>query len=395
MQKTAERLWTRDFILIWLAQFIMSLVFYATMPVFPLLLEDKFGLTGLAMGAVAASYTLSAIMTRPPAGYCLDRFGRKALYVPTYGIFALIYLLYPLAADAADIALVRFLHGAVWGVVMGASNTTAVDLLPPARRGEGIGYFGLAMIFSVAAGPGLGLYVVSTFGFDVLFNGAACLTLAGFVFVLLLRFPVIPRSARLLSVSSVIEKTSLPASLAVLLFCIPYGAINNFSSLFARGVPGASAGTFFLLLALGTGITRLFSGRVFDRVGPGRITRFAYAILLAGCLLMVAAGLSPDWGAFCYSAAGLFIGLGYGIAVPVIQAMINALVPAERRGAANSTMMTAFDLGICLGLLTTSSMYSVTGLSGTYTALSGCVCLSAVVFFCAAMPRYTAIITAR
>ena len=49
--------------------------------------------------------------------------------------------------------------------------------------------------------------------------------------------------------------------------------------------------------------------------------RYAYAILLAGCALMIASGLLP-WGAYCFSAGGLCIGMGFGIAVPVIQAMI-------------------------------------------------------------------------
>lgn len=387
MNKAASRLWTRDFMLIWTAHFLLSLAFHATMPVFPVLLQDRFGLGGIAMGVAAASYTLSAILLRPPAGYLLDRFGRRSVYLPSYCFFALVFLLYPLASDAASITGVRFLHGAVWGVVMGAANTTAVDLLPAQRRGEGIGYFGLAMICSMAAGPGMGLYCVEIFGFDALFQGASALTLAGFAVILALRFPDIPRDNRLFSFTALFEKTSLPASLAVLIFCVPFGAVNNYSGLFSRSIPGASAGAFFLFLAIGTGITRLFSGKIFDRGGPSLIMRSAYAILLAGCALMVASGLLP-WGAACFSAGGLMIGMGFGIAVPVVQAMINALVSPQRRGAANSTMMTAFDLGICLGLLTTSHLYAEVGFSVTYIVLSGCIVFSALVFFLIAMPRY-------
>lgn len=387
MERAAERLWTRDFMLIWGAHFLLSLAFHATMPVFPVLLQDRFGLEGIAMGAAAASYTLSAILLRPPAGYLLDRFGRRSVYLPSYCLFALVFLLYPLASDAVAVTGTRFLHGAVWGVVMGAANTAAVDLLPARRRGEGIGYFGLAMICSMAAGPGIGLYCVETFGFDVLFQGAFLLTLAGFAVVLPLRFPDIPRSDRPFALTALFEKTSLPASLAVLIFCVPFGAVNNYSGLFSRSIPGASAGVFFLCLAIGTGITRLFSGQLFDRGGPSRIMRSAYAILLAGCALMVASGLLP-WGAVSFSAGGLCIGMGFGIAVPVIQAMVNALVFPQRRGAANSTMMTAFDLGICLGLLTTSHLYATVGVSGTYGVLCGCIVFSTLVFFLFALPRY-------
>ena len=389
MDGTAERLWTRDFSLIWIAHFLMSLAFHATMPVFPMLLQDRFGLAGIMLGVAAASYTLSAIMLRPPSGYWLDRFGRRNVYLPAYGLFALVYLLYPLVGGTGSIILVRFFHGAVWGAVMGSANTAAVDLLPAKRRGEGIGYFGLSMICSMAAGPGIGLYIVEQFGFDVLFKGSCVLTLVGFAIACTLRFPVIPRSTRGFSLAALFERTSLPASLAVVLFCIPFGAVNNYSALFSRSIPGASSGVFFLFLALGTGVTRLFSGQIFDRGGPALIMRYAYGLLLFGCGLMIASGLSPAWGAACFSAAGLCIGMGFGIAVPVIQAMINALVPPQRRGAANSTMMTAFDLGICCGLLATSHIYAQAGLAVTYTVLFGFICLSAVVFTVLVLPRYS------
>ena len=388
MDGTADRLWTRDFTLIWIAHFLMSLAFHATMPVFPMLLQDRFGLAGIMLGVAAASYTLSAILLRPPSGYWLDRFGRRNVYLPAYGCFALIYLLYPLATGTGSIILVRFLHGAVWGAVMGSANTTAVDLLPAKRRGEGIGYFGLSMICSMAAGPGIGLFIVEQYSFDVLFQGACLLTLVGFLLACFLRFPAIPKNSRSFTLAALFERTSLPASLAVVLFCIPFGAVNNYSALFSRSIPGASSGVFFLFLACGTGVTRLFSGQIFDRGGPARIMRYAYALLLVGCSLMIASGLLPVWGATCFSAAGLCIGMGFGIAVPVIQAMINALVPPERRGAANSTMMTAFDLGICCGLMATSHIYAQAGLAVTYMVLSACICLSALVFTVAVLSRY-------
>ena len=384
-----ERLWTRDFILIWAAHFLMSLAFHATMPVFPLLLQDRFGLVGWVLGAGAASYTLSAIIVRPPAGYWLDKFGRKLVYLPAFGVFSLIYLIYPLTDGAVSVILVRFFHGAAWGIVMGAANTAAVDLLPAKRRGEGIGYFGLSMICSMAAGPGVGLYIADLFGFDALFGGASLLTLLGFFAACFLRFPSIPRNLQPFSWGALFERTSLPASLAVLLFCIPFGAINNYSGLFSRSVPGASTGVFFFFLALGTGITRLFSGRIFDRGGPALIMCYGYAFLLVGCGLMVVSGIHSAWGAMCFSVAGLCIGMGFGITVPIIMAMINALVLPQRRGAANSTLMTAFDLGICCGLLVTSPIYAHTGLSVTYLVLSGCICLSALVFVFVVLPRYS------
>lgn len=379
------RLWTRPFIQICMAHFALSFAFYASMPVFPLLLQDRFNLAGVALGVIVAAYTASAIMTRPPTGFLLDRFGRRIVYLPAYGLFALVYFLYSSATGPLSVGLARLLHGALWGVTMGAAATAAVDLLPEERRGEGIGYFGLGMILSMAAGPSVGITVAETYGFDALFSASAVLTLGGFALACTLPFPAIPKRAQRFSLLTLLERTSLPASFAVVIFCIPYGAIMNYTSLFARSIPGAFAGTFFFCLAVGTALTRLFSGRVFDKSGPGAVMHLAYLLLILGCVLNVAA-VSPVF----FYAGGFSLGLGYGIAVPVIQAMVNSLIPPERRGAANATMMTAFDLGICIGLVFLSHFQAGFGWPATYALLAGCMACSWLVFMRLALPAYAA-----
>ena len=383
-------LWQRDFTLIWAAQLILGLAFHSSLPAFPLLFEDRFGLSGLGLGAATLSYALAAVLMRPPAGFLVDRYGRRTIYLPGYLLFTLLYLAYPLADGAVSITLVRFVHGALFGIVMGATNTAAVDLLPPERRGEGIGYFGMAMILGMAAGPALGLLAIKYLGYDWLFRGAALFSLLGFGLALLLRFPDIPKSRLAFAPAALLEKTSLPGGLVALVIALPFGAAVNYSGWFARSVPGASAGTFYLLLALGTALTRLFSGRMFDRNGPAAAMAWGYALLLAGCLALAMSGISSTfaYGPLFFNAGGLLLGLGYGVSMPIIQAMVNALVRPERRGAANATMMTCFDVGICLGLLLASQLHASLGLAATYAALLGCVVFSALIFHLHALPRY-------
>jgi MFS family permease len=62
---------------------------------------------------------------------------------------------------------------------------------------------------------------------------------------------------------------------------------------------------------------------------------------------MVALGLA-DGPVLFYAGAGL-IGFGYGAIQPSVQALVIAEVPAERRGAATATYLTAMDAGIGLG----------------------------------------------
>lgn len=381
----AATIWTRNFILFCLANLLNSTGFYSSMPVFPLLLEDTFGLSGIVLGIVVSTYTVSAILTRPPTGYALDRLGRRPVLYGGAAFFCCMYFFYPHASSTMGIALVRFSHGALWGVAMSAINTAVVDILPASRRGEGIGYFGLTMIFGMALGPAIGTFVQQEYGFTMLFYLAGAITCAGFLCLLLIGFPPIPKRKKPISLNVLFEKTSLPVSLTIFFMTIPYGTIMNFTATFARTIPEAKVPQFFLSLAIGTAIARITAGRIFDISGPARIMNVSF-IFLATALCFLALHATP----LTFPLAGFVYGLGFGISVPICQAMINALVPAQRRGAANATFMTSFDAGIFFGLLVSSTLQAHFGWSGAYLTLAGSVLLSATVFNRIAKKQYMA-----
>lgn len=378
-------IWTQSFLLLCLANLSNSIAFYSSMPVFPLLVSDVFGLGGLALGLVVSTYTISAIITRPPTGFALDRLGRKQVLYAGAALFSCMYFLYPHATSALGIGLIRFCHGALWGVTMSSMNTVVVDLLPASRRGEGIGYFGLTMIIGMALGPAFGTYIQEHYGFTTLFYLAGLITCTGFLTILFVRFPHIEPHKHPFSLTVLFEKTSLPVSATILFMTIPYGTMVNFTSTFARTIPGANVPLYFLALAIGTAISRFAAGRIFDRSGPSHIMKISYVCLFfALCVL----ALHPT--ALSLPLTGFVYGLGFGIAVPVCQAMINALVPPERRGAANATFMTSFDCGIFIGLLITSTLQESFGWSGAYLALSCSILASAAIFILSANRQYAA-----
>jgi MFS family permease len=58
--------------------------------------------------------------------------------------------------------------------------------------------------------------------------------------------------------------------------------------------------------------------------------------------------LRNAWG---FYLAALILGFGNGVVWPTFQAMVNNIVPSNRRGAANSTLFIAMDLGMGLGMM--------------------------------------------
>ena len=90
---------------------------------------------GLVMG-VAAAVDMSMFY---PAGYVMDRFGRKFAYVPSFLLQALGMALIPLTGSFAALLAVTSLIGFGNGLGSGTMLTLGADLAPP--KGEGMGAF--------------------------------------------------------------------------------------------------------------------------------------------------------------------------------------------------------------------------------------------------------------
>ena len=90
---------------------------------------------GLVMG-VAAAVDMSMFY---PAGYVMDRFGRKFAYVPSFLLQALGMALIPLTGSFAALMAVTSLIGFGNGLGSGTMLTLGADLAP--AKGEGMGAF--------------------------------------------------------------------------------------------------------------------------------------------------------------------------------------------------------------------------------------------------------------
>lgn len=83
-----EKIWTRDFFLICLANFFVFLGFQMTLPTIPLFVKELGGGDQL-VGAVVGIFTFSALAIRPYAGHALESKGRGLIYLVGLVIFVL------------------------------------------------------------------------------------------------------------------------------------------------------------------------------------------------------------------------------------------------------------------------------------------------------------------
>lgn len=343
----SDRLWTRDFILLCLGNFLMFIAFYFLIPTLPVYLTEEFQANKSQVGAILASYTLAALLIRPFTGMAVDIYGRKTIFLIFMILFALLFNGYILASGLSLIFVLRFLHGLTWGIATTASNTVVVDIIPPKRRGEGIGVFGLSFTVAMALGPFLGILIQKKLEYTSLFFIAFIIALAGWLMALKIRFPVYhPHPKQAFRFSALFEKTAIPVSAILMIVNITYGGIISFIALYGKEIGISDPGMYFLVYAIAVSLTRFASGRLFNDFGPKKLMLAGMVFMGAGFPLL--ALVQNPYG-FLISA--FIMGLGGGVIMPTCQTMVNNMVTAQRRGAANSTLFTALDLGIGLGMV--------------------------------------------
>jgi MFS family permease len=356
----------------------MGTGFYFLIPTLPVYIVDVLDAGPGKVGYILAVYTLSAMIIRPLTGYSLDAFGRKWIYLLSFFAFSVILGFYTIAYSFIWLIALRFMHGFTWGAATTSSSTIVVDLVPAPRRGEGIGIYGLSFTLAMAIGPVIALAIMGESNYKLMFLSAMLIALAGFLIVLLVKFPVYikPEGSSKISLSKVIEPRALPMALIQLIFGLTYGGLMSFITLYAKEYNVGQAGIFFSVFAVGIAVTRLVSGRIFDRKGPSLLMLTGLLAGAAGFLLLGTTTVFPG-----FILAAILVGVCMGIVMPTLQAMTNNVVEPQRRGAANATFITAFDIGIGGGSMLLGLLAEFTSLKSMYLASAGIMIAALLLFF--------------
>lgn len=346
-----EKLWNRNYVKAWSANFMLYLSFMLLTPLFPLYLSERFGADKADIGIVLAGYTLTTLLIRPFSGYIVDNFPRKTVLLISYGIFALFFGGYILAGSLLAFTIVRTLHGFPFGATTVSNSTVAVDVLPSSRRTEGIGFYGLSNNIATAIGPTIALLIFGWYSnFDLLFALSLLIGCAGWCINSTLRLK--PRATKSqpprLSLDRFILVRGWSESLCMMCFAFSYGVLSTYIAIYGKEELGITGGTglFFMLLAVGLMLSRL-TGNISLR--KGRISHNAsIGMLVSLCGYLVFAAIHNTVG---YYSAALIIGLGNGHMYPAFQNMFINLASNDQRGTANSTQLVSWDIGTGIGVL--------------------------------------------
>lgn len=368
-------LWSKNFLLISAANFLMYMAFYMLLPTLPLYLREELMAPASVVGTILSLYTVAAMVTRPMAGFWLDRRPRKPLMLLFYLAYISICGSYLAATSVVLFFIIRVLHGVAFGSATVGVNTMAVDIIPESRRGEGLGIFTASTSAAMAIGPSVALmFYEAGMGFGAIFITASLTGLAGFVCASLIKAPLRERFSReRFSPKNLLLSVAVPEAAIMALLSFGYGIVTVYLSVYAKEEVGITSGTgyYFSILAAGLVASRLMSAYLLRNGRYIRIFSLGIASVIVS-FFIVAFIHNPV--AFFISAA--FMGVGYGLITPTAQTMIVNMAQDTERGVANATYLTFFDIGVGSGVF-------VGGIIAQHLNYSASYALSFVLAICA------------
>jgi len=260
----------------------------------------------------------------------------------------------------------RLIHGMSTGFRPTGTTAFITDITPLKRRGEALGYLGVAGNAGMAGGPAIGSWLTVEYGYNAMFIAS---TLFGLVALLMtVRLPeTLPNGRKVrwddfnVFKGDVLDWSSWPAALGLLPVAFAFGTFLTISPDFVGDLGYVYKGTFNTIIVAASISMRLIAGRASDRYGRVPLLLIGGAMLAAGMF-----GLSVAETKWTAALAGIVYGMSVGINMPAIMAWTADLAKPGRVALAMGTMLMSLELGIGVG-----AVYSGYQFQGDLNAISG------------------------
>lgn len=351
-----DRIFTKDFFLIFGALLFSALVMYALMSTVTEY-ATSMGTSATIAGLVSGIYIFGGLCSRIYSANALERRNWKKLAVIFLSIHFFACIFYFFANNVTFLLIVRFIHGLGFGASANAIVTIASAILPKKRFGEAFGYFMLGTTIAVGLGPYISGFFYDNWGSFGSFSLATSFAALGLLCILILDInkyesihnneiettidnesidaeDILEEKGTIRSIiDKIIEIPAVPVSLFTGLTSLGYVSILSFYRLYAVEVDLVSAfSLFFIIYSIVLVASRPIAGRIQDNYGD-KIICFTGIIAQAIGLFLVALMPSTITVFICAVCAAL----GFGTLNSACTAIVTRDTSLNRRPYAIST----------------------------------------------------------
>ncbi len=344
-----QKIFTRDFVFCFLAQFALSSVFFILLPTLPIYLS-ALGTREAEIGVLIGVSSIFSLMLRPFIGKGLSKRPEKSFLLAgalilTVSIVALLWV-----SPFWPLLVVRAFQGVSAALFYTSSFTLIANISPEERRGQSISFYYLSNNVSFALVPSFGMVLINSFAFPmnftILFLFCTGLSLCSLIFIFKLgKREIPPPENPSPQKQPLLSRSAVPPAIMAALVNIIWGAIVTFFPLYAidHGVanPGFFFGAFAIILILG----RSLGGKFLDLYAKKR-EKVIFPCLTTYVVAMVLLAFSKTLPMFILVA--IIWGMGNALLYPML-----ITIAMDRggpdRGPAMGTYTAIADLGTGLG----------------------------------------------
>lgn len=322
-------------------------------PLLPVYAGDL-GATGVYVGLIFGSFSISKTFFMPLFGRLSDKKGRKPFIVAGLSVYTLMSMAFVFLENIETLIILRFIQGAGSAMIMPVVQAYVGEITQEGREGYSMGLFNLSAFLSLSLGPLMGGGIKDVWSLDAAF---LCMGLLSFIGLLLCVFflPGVSREKLKNKGKKIIPWSMLLRDNGIVSFfmfryayaaCI--GVIWCFLPLFAHLEFSLSASLTGVLVMLGvfvSGLLHLPMGYVADRADKTTMIISGGVLSSLGMLLLFFSSSFYD-----LVLAVVVFGVGGGIALPAI--MAQAVVKGDEKnamGSVMSIMTVAHSLGMFTG----------------------------------------------
>ena len=374
-------------LLFWLS--LTSLL--ATLPAY---IQDIGG-TPRQVGLVMGCFAIGLLLSRTLMGRIADGHSRKLVLLIGTAVAGLAPLGYVLAQTVPGLMALRAFHGISIASFTIGYSALVVDLSPVKQRGELIGYMNLAVPVGMAIGPAAGAFLADWANYKLLFLASASSGLLALILTTRVKEatnephflkkksnPDLPNRGFMELIGS--QSLVIP-SVVFLLIGLLFGTLITFLPLFVRELEiDLNVGLFYAAAAMASFCVRIFVGQVADRYGRGLFITLSLVCYLISMLLLASVDTPST---FLLSA--IAEGIGAGILVPMMLALISDRCYENERGKVFSLCLGGFDVGIALGGPVLGSLTDTLGYRKMFLIAAGLAILALIVFITRSNKNFT------
>ncbi len=377
------KIFTRDFLLDTGITLCCSLNYFTLLINITGFAADEFGADPALGGTAAGIYVIGGLLSRIFAGKYVELAGRRRMLILGLVFAIVMSSAYFFVSSIAMLMAVRFLHGMSYGICSTCTGDIVAKLLPPERRGEGLGYYSLSITISCAIGPLLGMTLGAAGNYTGVFLVGLLMYSVSLVLSLFIRVPEEALTeeqaaeARGFSLGSLFQRSAVPLAATAMVFYFSYSGVLSFISSYSEEIGMFGTATFFYLaVAAGTLLSRLFAGRIYDRRGPNTVMLPAYIGFMIGMGLFATTSVPA---LFLFS--GFVMGIGISIVFSICQSIVVSKSPPRRYGVTTSTFSAMTDLGTGLGPSVLGILITSVGYRDMYLSCVGVAFASLLMYW--------------